>query len=222
MTLAPTFTKTARADPGDAAQVAALPVTESLRPTPAEGTTVNIAGQAPTPPPPPGHAAAPYAEGAPAYAPPPQGIKGPRVITDWSDGDPVPPGYYPYTRVRTGLVIGGAALFGTAYLESTLSAALLADFSSFPGSTRTSVGALFVPGVGPFIEIGQSVGTTLSLCFALDGLAQLGGMTMFVVGLAVPKTVLVHDEYGSSPRIQFSFAPIVAPGRQGLGLVGTF
>jgi hypothetical protein len=45
---------------------------------------------------------------------------------------------------------------------------------------------------------------------------------MIIAGVNVPKTVLVPNEYGASPGFRFSFVPIAAPGRQGLGLVGTF
>jgi hypothetical protein len=155
-------------------------------------------------------------------APPPRGFTDPRVITGWSRWEPIAPGYHWSTRPRRGLVIAGVIVFGSAYLLSMLLAPLVSGFASFAGNTNTSVGALFVPGVGPFIEIGQSLGATASFYFALDGLAQLGGIAMIVAGLNVPKAVLVPNHYGASTGVQFSFVPIVAPGRQGLGLVGTF
>jgi hypothetical protein len=126
------------------------------------------------------------------------------------------------TRPRRGLVIAGVIVFGSGYLLSILDAPLVTGFSSLTGNTNPSVGALFVPGVGPFIEIGQLADATWTPFLLLDGLAQLGGIAMIIAGVNVPKTVLVPNEYGASPGFRFSFVPIAAPGRQGLGLVGTF
>src|SRR4051812_11735768 len=66
-------------------------------------------------------------------------------------GDPIPYGYQPVLRRRKGLIIGGAAGFGGAYLFS----AMLAS-----SSTRDSQGyddheytkKLYIPLVGPFFQ----------------------------------------------------------------------
>jgi hypothetical protein len=141
----------------------------------------------------------------------------PHVIKDWSDGEPIPQGYHETTRARTGLVVGGAVLFGTTYLISALTGAAGSDLSNCG-----CYGALFVPGVGPFIELGQSTTATGSLLLVLDGVSQLGGIAMFIAGFAAPRTVLVRDDYGSSQGFHIALAPIVAPGRSGMGVVGTF
>lgn len=39
----------------------------------------------------------------------PQAVAGPRVITDWNEGEPIPRGYRPVQRTRAGLVAGGAS-----------------------------------------------------------------------------------------------------------------
>lgn len=205
-------------------------------------TTVIVTGQAPagapesTRSPPPGYAAgAPtyaspvpspgYAPGyaapydswtSPGYAPP-QRVIGPHIIADWSEGEPIPPGYHESTRMRKGLVIAGAVLFGTTYLLSALVGAIVTDCQC--GGTAT---ALLIPGAGPFVELGQSNSATGSFSLVLDGLSQVGGLAMFIAGLAVPRTVLVRDDYASSSGFHLTVSPIVGPGQRGMGLVGTF
>jgi len=206
----------------------------------AQGTTVVVQQPQPAYPPgyapayPPGYVPAPgygpgpgyttpvYQQVQPSYVPQSVAFSGPRVITDWSEGEPIPPGYHEATRIRKGLVIGGAVLFGTTYLFTALGASIVAACS---GENCYSAGSLFVPGVGPFIQMAQpGNGAIGNFWLAVDGIAQLGGITMFVVGLAAPKSVLVRNDLGSSSKKDFQLAlsPIVGPGQQGMGLVGTF
>jgi hypothetical protein len=207
----------------------------------APGTTVVVQqpqpvypqGYAPAYPPgyapPPGYGPGPgyttpiYQQVQPSYIPQSVAFSGPRVITDWSEGEPIPPGYHETTRIRKGLVIGGAVLFGTTYLFTALGASVVEGCGNSCGNSN--VGSLFVPGVGPFIQMAQPGNGALgNFWLAVDGIAQLGGITMFVVGLAAPKTVLIRNDLGSSSKKDFQLAlsPIVGPGRQGMGLVGAF
>jgi hypothetical protein len=209
----------------------------STSPALAQTAPVVVTGEAPVtlplvPPPqsgyavPPGYVLAPapgygsaYAPGyAPAYPQTQQIYASPRVIYDWSEGEPIPPGYHESTRIRRGLVIGGAVLFGSTYLLTALVGAALSDCHC----TTTSFGPLLVPGVGPFIEMAQSGTASGSLFLALDGLSQLGGIAMFIAGFAAPKTVLVQGAVGSKGGLQLAFSPIVAPGQSGMGVVGSF
>jgi hypothetical protein len=205
----------------------------------AQATTVVVQGQAPAPAYPPGYGPQGYPPGygpgygpgpgyttpvyqqvQPSYVPQSVAFSGPRVITDWSEGEPIPPGYHESTRIRKGLVIGGAVLFGTTYLLTAASASVVEGCNC-----GGNVASLFVPGVGPFIQMAQTGNTALSsFWLAFDGIAQLGGITMFVVGLAAPKTVLVRNDLGSNPKKDFhlALAPMVAPGREGMGVIGTF
>jgi hypothetical protein len=139
----------------------------------------------------------------------------PRVIKDWDESQPIPPGYHQESHVRRGLVIGGAVLFGTTYLLSALSAAVVSDANS--GSSNPAA-ALYIPAVGPFVEMGQVGSATAGFFLALDGLCQVGGITMFIVGLASPKTELVRNDFG----FQLHLAPIISRDHSGMGLVGTF
>jgi hypothetical protein len=149
---------------------------------------------------------------------PPQGPAAwPRYIKDWQEGQPVPYGYHPETRARKGLVIPGAVIFGVAYLLSTLVAA--ADNDTYDGANRYT--ALWVPVIGPFIQMGRSTNTDGDMqTFFLDGAAQTAGLTMLVLGLAFPRTILVRNDIGT-----ISLLPTpMRLGRDGsgLGLVARF
>jgi hypothetical protein len=65
--------------------------------------------------------------GTPAeVAPPPQRVivvSDPRVIRDWQEGEPIPAGYHPAQRMRTGAIVAGAVTFGVLYIISALIAA---------------------------------------------------------------------------------------------------
>jgi hypothetical protein len=163
---------------------------------------------------------APPVQGQPYYvqqAPlsPPAAPSGPRIIKGWDDAQPIPAGYHLESHARTGLVVGGAVLFGTMYLISALVAAGDADAHS--GSSNPA-GALWAPAIGPFIQMTQTSSATAGLFLAIDGLAQIGGIAMFTAGLASPRTDLVRNDFG----LHLSVAPIVGRDHTGLGLVGTF
>ena len=97
------------------------------------------------------------------------------------------------------------------YFLTTLAAAISSDAGS-------PANALYIPAVGPFIQMAQAGSATGTFLLAIDGVAQLGGIAMFAVGMAAPKTVLVRNDLG----IDLHFVPVVARDRQGMALVGTF
>jgi hypothetical protein len=147
-------------------------------------------------------------------------VSRPYTIEDWSAGQPIPSGYRPSTHIRKVLVITGAVLFGAAYLWSA-TYAMLPGLVGGEGSSQAPY--LFVPVVGPFLQMGKSGNTTAGNCWlALDATAQVGGVAMFVVGLAVPKTVLVRDDYGSRRGFELALSPMLGPGLGGMGAMGTF
>jgi hypothetical protein len=168
-----------------------------------------------------------YPQGQPGYGPPPgqpyyvvqgppqpppsAGPTGPRVITSWDESQPIPPGYRAEERMRKGLVIGGAVTFGTMYLFTALGAAICSD----AGST---CGALYVPAIGPFIQMAQSSSATGAFLLAFDGVVQVGGLAMLIAGIAAPKTVLVRNDVG----FELKLSPIISRDHQGLGVVGRF
>jgi hypothetical protein len=151
----------------------------------------------------------------PVYVQPPmQQSMGPRIIKDWDPNTPIPPGYHVEEHARKGLIVGGAVLFGTTYLLSAISAAAVSD-----SNAATTANALYIPAVGPFIQMGQSTSATEGLFLALDGLCQVGGIAMFIGGLAAPNKELVRNDFGG---LHLHLAPIVGKDKQGMGLVGTF
>jgi hypothetical protein len=193
-------------------------------------------GQLPPSQPPPASARAPNGEYvAPlqqqtqqVYVPQSVALSGPRIIRDYQDGETVPPGYHAETRVRSGLVVGGAVTFGCLYMLSVLTAAIVSDahrstvaYSSSGSSTRTSsdnADFLYVPVAGPFLQMTKTISSTGNVMLAIDGIAQAAGATMLIVGLTSPKTVLVRNDLG-----EVRLTPMKVGERgSGLGLVGTF
>lgn len=147
----------------------------------------------------------------PSYVPQSVAISGPRVIKDYTEGDPVPPGYHPDTRVRKGLVIGGSVLFGTTYLLSALVGAAVND----TGGRGTF---LMLPVVGPFLQMAVTDSSTGNVVLAIDGLAQGAGALMFILGITSPRTVLVRNDLA-----EVRLTPMKVGERgSGLGLLGTF
>jgi hypothetical protein len=169
---------------------------------------------------PPGEYQAPMSQQTqPSYVPQSVAMSGPREIRDYNEGDPVPPGYTPVERTRRGLVIGGAVTFGVLYLISALVAAAGEDTK---GNGDNEAAALWIPAVGPFIQMFNTDSAVANVFLAIDGIAQSGGLAMFVIGLTSPKTVLVRNDLASAPKPTLRPAPIVTGNTTGFGLVGTF
>jgi hypothetical protein len=143
----------------------------------------------------------------------------PRVITDWQEGETVPPGYHPAQRMRKGAVIGGAVTFGVIYFINVLVAAGGTDYAN-SNHTSNSVAGLYAPVVGPFITMTQSSSAVADVFLVLDGLAQAGGAVLLLYGLTSPQTVLMRDDVGR-PRL-LPQPMLFGSGGAGAGLVGTF
>jgi hypothetical protein len=166
-----------------------------------------------------------YQKTQPSYVPQSVALSGPREIKGWTQGDPVPPGYRTVERTRKGLVIGGAVLFGTTYLVTALAGAIADDYNSSCGglferscsTPRPNVTALYVPAIGPFIQIANTRSATTNTALAIDGLAQSAGAVMLIVGLTSPKTVLVRNDLA-----EIRVTPMVGRGTTGAALTGTF
>jgi hypothetical protein len=151
---------------------------------------------------------------------------GPEEI-DYEEGDPIPPGYEKDTKIRKGLVIGGAVTFGVTWLLSILAASVAVsieeedDNDGDGDSDNISVedaAALYIPVAGPFVSIvtyDSNAGGTAVL--VIDGLAQAGGLAMLIAGLAAQETVLVRKG-----DVEIRPAPIVTADRAGAGVIGTF
>jgi hypothetical protein len=144
-------------------------------------------------------------------------LSGPREITNYEEGDPIPPGYHAESKVRKGLVIGGAITFGALWLLSVLVAAAINDTNKATGG-GTDASFLYVPVAGPFLQMTKTDSGTGNVTLAIDGIAQAAGATMFIVGLTSPKTILVRNDLA-----EVRLSPIrMGQNGGGLGLVGTF
>jgi hypothetical protein len=142
--------------------------------------------------------------GQPAYYPPARRM---RVVP--YNGGPIPPGATLRTRRHTGLVVGGAVLFGVPYLIS-----LFVGVACVDSSLGCPAGQwLMAPVIGPIIAGAQGGGGGWLSLGVLDGVLQAGGLTMFILGLALTNQELVM--YGESDphnrRTQWAVAPL-APG----------
>lgn len=127
--------------------------------------------------------------------------------------NPVPPGFHEEHALRKALFIPGVSLFGAAYLLSASAAS-----SSAP--------VMAIPFVGPFITAGRLFSGSTSgvlgltsglagLFLIVDGVAQVAGATMAVLGLVFPVRWMEKDvDDGVSLRL--------TPGPGGVALSGVF
>ena len=148
---------------------------------------------------------------------PVEGKRVPRSITDWQDGDPIPPGDHPIQRTRKGAIIGGAVPFGVLYLISVLIAAGQQDATK--GQDKSAAG-LYFPVVGPFITMTQTSSAVGNVFLVLDGLGQGLGAALVIYGLTSPVTVLRQDDYLG--RLHIMPRPFLFGHGGGFGLAATF
>jgi hypothetical protein len=150
-----------------------------------------------------------YYAPAPGYPPPGYSLYPPRPAkpVPMNPDDP-PPGYHTESRARSGLVVGGAVMFGISYVLS----ALVAVSGQATGSSE--YGPLFIPIVGPFIALGsthalqatndglQQAGRALgAVGLVFDGVIQVAGASLIVVGLAASRDVVVRDPPPGVPEV---------------------
>lgn len=165
-------------------------------------------------PPPPVYTAPPPGYGGgyttPNYAPAPPPPYGPKKMR-YEEGSPVPPGYRVEERARTGLVVGGACLFGVTYLITALIGSALSD-----GVNDKDAKWMFLPVVGPFVYSTTTESATAKTWLYIDGLAQAGGVAMFIIGIAGQK-MLIRNDVASRVLV----TPMVGK-TNGLSLIATF
>ncbi|MBS2013356.1 MAG: hypothetical protein JST00_10740 [Deltaproteobacteria bacterium] len=166
------------------------------------------------------------------YVPQSVAMSGPRIIRDYEEGDPIPPGYHADTQMRKGLVIGGAITFGVMYLFSVIAGAAIDDsnktrsvyngttYSTVPGKSEDSGTFLYIPVAGPFLQMTRTDTATGNVFLAIDGVAQAAGATMLLVGLTSPKTVLIRNDLAEVKVTPMRMG--MDGSGSGLGLVGTF
>jgi hypothetical protein len=104
-------------------------------------------------------------------------------------------------------------MFALPYFFSALDAAVASD------NGNTGNNALYLPGIGPFIQMTTTSSSVGNLFLALDGALQSGGIAMLILGIATPKTVLVRNDLATTPVV----VPVrVGADGYGLGVVGRF
>jgi hypothetical protein len=145
-----------------------------------------------------------------SYVPQSVALSGPKEIRDWKEGDPIPDGYREVQRTRTGAVVGGGVTLGVMWIISAFVAAVAKDVS---GNNSSPDAPLYVPVVGPFIQMGSTSSATGNMTLLVDGLAQAGGFALLVYGLTTPRNVLVRADLTGETQI----VPIQV-GRDGYGL----
>ncbi len=142
-------------------------------------------------------------------------LSGPEEIDDFDETRPPPPGYTAVFRKRKGLLIGGAVTLGVAYSICALTAAIGEDISS---SDSNKVAAMWVPVVGPFIQITETDSATARVFLVGLGGAQVAGAVMLYYGLTTEKRVFIRNDLVGSMTI----TPMAGKGVSGMVLSGRF
>lgn len=122
---------------------------------------------------------------------------------------------------RRALTIAGVATFGASYGLS-LGIAAIAELAAksvpvFPAQTSALTG-LFVPIVGPIIAAAEprnSNDGTFAALMVLNSLVQAGGLTMLIIGLALPEPTAP-----AKPTVWFT--PTLGTNGAGAAFGGTF
>ncbi|HET9988060.1 MAG TPA: hypothetical protein VFQ65_06065, partial [Kofleriaceae bacterium] len=145
-------------------------------------------------------------------------LSGPEEIDDDVEGRPPPAGYTPVHRRRKGLLIAGPIVLGATYGYTALIAAIGTDLDRSSGGTGASVAPLFIPVLGPFLEMGETDSYTAKYLLAIDGAGQLAGAIMLYYGLTTTKTVFVRNDLLYSVNI----TPMAGSHLAGMVLSGRF
>jgi hypothetical protein len=151
------------------------------------------------------------------YVPQSVAMSGPEEINDFDFSRPVPLGYTPIQRTRKHLIVGGAVTFGVVYGLSAFVAAVGEDDANRTGRSN-EVGALWVPVLGPFLEMGHTDSATGKFFLASVGAAQAAGALMLYYGLTTKERVLVRNDLVGSLTV----APIAGNGASGMAVAGRF
>jgi hypothetical protein len=121
---------------------------------------------------------------------------------------------------RYGLIIGGSIMLGVSWLITAgTGAALSAGCDISYGVCPYTYWPTYIPVLGPFIQMAYVPSGDFSgaarFGLAFDGLVQVGGLAMIIVGATVRKKVPVYAQ-------SFKVGPMLASGGSGLAISGTF
>jgi hypothetical protein len=121
----------------------------------------------------------------------------------------------PPAPARRPLVWAGATLFMVPYVASVLAAT---TGYLEPADTTSARGFLWIPAVGPFLMMGKASTAGQDALLVLDGLAQIGGLTLFVYGMTTPR--MPGDARPKTGELEV--VPMLAGGARGATIVATF
>jgi hypothetical protein len=137
--------------------------------------------------------------------------------------DRVPRGYQLVERPRKGPLLTGAVIFGLAYVPSVMVATMNAFRHGSAYLTLPFFGPFAAAGsLGPSCEFndkpGDCAGPFNRSVLYLDGLVQVGGGVLMLIGMSATRTTLMRSDLATVtivPRLQ-------AASGYGAAVVGTF
>ncbi len=132
--------------------------------------------------------------------------------------DPAPPGYHRESSDHRGLVYAGGGMLLGAWFAGGAAVGIGRWFDSDLDSPRVLWMAL--PIAGPFVELQYADKDIVKTLLVADGLVQMAGLGLAVLGYALPSSVVVRDR---ATAVRLAPVPI-ALGRDsaGVGVAGTF
>jgi hypothetical protein len=146
---------------------------------------------------------------SPYYYPPPVNLIPPPILP-YEEGAPIPPGYALRSRADRSLLVAGSITFGAPYILSALVAGSVVSSDATLGGR---IAPLFIPCIGPFITIGTARAESApTVWLLLDGLAQSGGVALFITGLVAHESYLKRAASLSQPTALLKPEVLVGPG----------
>jgi hypothetical protein len=115
-----------------------------------------------------------------------------------------------WTPQKRLMASAGATAFVLPYMASAIAATTAYPQDDGDTSSRA---VLWIPAVGPFIALGDGYDALASFFLVLDGVAQVGGLSLLVYGLVTPAPAHVDDN--DSTHAQVTFAPTLVHGAPG-------
>ncbi|MEQ9321543.1 MAG: hypothetical protein RIF41_20425 [Polyangiaceae bacterium] len=121
----------------------------------------------------------------------------------WTEDRPIPDGFELHRGRRWGLVVGGAATFGFAYLTGVVMAVLDVRLTEQDVEDEVSSGRndpLYAPLIGPFVALGTEDRTGgESALLVVAGMIQSGGVALAMAGLLTREHWLERVRVGVGP-----------------------
>ena len=167
---------------------------------------------------------APVTQPAAPADPPPAPVAVEPVVSQ-PEVTPIQSGQFYQDGSRSGgkLMIIGGALFGVTYLATALGSAIVSDLcqADFALGCRVASWPIYLPVVGPFIQMGYLSGNGVNTgraMLGIDGAVQAAGLAVFIAGAVLYARSGSHPQYAQ--RIQL--VPYSAATGTGLLALGRF